>query len=80
MAKLTAAVAVFLLVLVTAAFASPADPQGFDSGVDGGVAEVERADLIAEHEQEEEEFILYLGPQEQEQDEITDDVDDRRVN
>jgi hypothetical protein len=76
MTKLASAVALFLLVLSVAAFASPADP-GFDEGAGGGAAgQVE--DLIAEHEQEEKEFTLYLGPQEEE--EITDDVDDRRVN
>lgn len=78
--KLATLITVFTLAFSTAALASPADVPGFegDTGGNGSAGTVDRADLVGAHDQEEEEFTLYLGPQEQ--DEIINDVDDRRVN
>ena len=71
--KLAALVALFSLVLSAAAFASPADVDMVGEAEVGGAAgEI----LAGEHDQEEEEFELYLGPQ----DETIAGREDRRVD
>ncbi|HET6780733.1 MAG TPA: hypothetical protein VFH67_01420 [bacterium] len=73
--KLVTLVALFSLLLSTAAFASPADPD-LAGETAAGIGEVEMEARVGEHDQEEEEFELYLGRQE----EITAGVEDRRVD
>ncbi len=73
--KLVTLVALFTLVLSAAAFASPADPD-LAGETEAGAGEVELEARVGEHEQGEEEFELYVGPQ----DEIIAEVDDRLVD
>jgi hypothetical protein len=75
--KLVTLVAVFSLVLSAAAFASPAElgmAEELNTGAGAGAVDLEAS--VREHDQEEEEFVLYLGPL----DEIITAIDDRRVN
>ncbi len=71
--KLVTLVAVFSLLLSAAAFASPADVDMVgETEVGGAAGEI----LAGEHDQEAEEFELYLGPQ----DETIAGREDRRVD
>jgi len=73
--KLVTLVAVFSLLLSAAAFASPADLD-LAGETEAGAGAIEMEARVGEHAQEEEEFELYLGPQ----DEIIVEVDDRLVD
>lgn len=74
--KLATLVAVFSLLLSSAAFASPVElDMGGEAEAFAGEA-VDRADLVGEHEQAEEEVELYLGPT----DEIITGIEDKRAN
>jgi hypothetical protein len=72
--KLATLVALFSLLLSAAAFASPADLDMVGETEVGGAAAGEI--LADEHDQEEEEFELYLGPR----DETIAGREDRRVD
>ena len=74
--KLVTLVTLFTLVLAAAAVASPADQSDMASETESAVGETDLEARVGEHDQDEEEFELYLGPQ----DETIAGREDRRVD
>ena len=79
LSKLVTLVAVFMLALSTAAFASSADALDFAGETEVG-GDFDRADLGAHDQDEIEEVELYLGPVNSEEEEVITDAENRRVN